>query len=541
MTTIQKIINSAPYVFMFLLSGGILSASAMSFFELNTAILPLLFFIFGFVSILFIIFLDFNFPKLDKRESIICLLLALLLSATRLMYMLEPALTLSFNAVCWDDLWHIQELSSLIYSEEYPPKSTFIKSNFLSFYYAPWVAGAALFKLGILATIKQAYFIICTLYSIVFSYSAFAAGKVLYPSFLGAQRALTVLIIFFGGFDFFFGITNLALNIYNSSFDFAIPHAEWWMDYFGFKVQFPNFFTMALWVPHHLSSALAILFGVYILNEKQGKLVIFLAGVCFSYALFASVFVVVGSIPLLFYIFLIEKKLRVQFILAFFWSMILSLPLFWMYMDRGGENGFSIFGALSQFWLENIIFAFIFYMFLLLLEFFPIFLAIYLHKRLENKALLILSTSYLFSTFFFAYGGSNNFAMRGCILPVATLFYIVAPQLYKLYTTEKKLIIILLIPFFIGGVWEYFSFAAGAIRSAYHSNTYFNRVAYESNVNHGLPPSSSLISNDSSNQYEWYLLENIKIENKANLIPPDVEIINHDNKYRLTFQKLINW
>lgn len=535
---LENLVNISPYLFIFILSGGILSVSLMNFFELNTEYITLLFLVFGSTSVLLAKKINIEFPKLNRIESFLCIFLALLFSFPRLPYLIETLLNNSFNAACWDDWWHIQEFASLIYSREYPPRSTFDQSNFLSFYYAPWVFGAAIFKIGIFDTIKQIMFISHLLYSLIFSYAALAAGKILYQSSKGFQWTLFFMIVFFGGFDFFFGFASLLYKIYKSSFDGVIPHAEWWMSYFGFKIQLSNFFTLVLWVPHHLSSALAILLGLFIINRGTNAFSILLSGICFAFSFFSSVFVFIGAIPLFILYFIRVKNSRFPLIISFIVSVLVSSPLIWMYLRKDSANGFIFFGALNNFWKDNKILAFFLFLCLLAIDFFPIIFAGFLKKNVRDIQLLFISTLYLILTFFISYSGANNFAMRGSIIPIFSIYYVMAPQLYKFFSEKNRFFIVLFLPFFMGSIWEFASFSTNALKN-YQNNTEFNKIAYKSNSEHGVPPNDLVMSESENFEYGWYLLENMKKNNKENLTPQDLEIMNKDNDFRLSFKKIL--
>ncbi len=536
---LEKFVNYIPFIIIFVISGNILSASLMNFFEMSSVKLPLYFFISGLIGTLLFKNLKINFPKLNKKESIIVLLLTLLIAFPRIPYLLEPFFNTSLNAACWDDWWHIQEFSSLIYTNNYPPKSTFNNNMFLSFYYAPWIVGAALFKLGMFETIKQALFITNLLYSLIFSYAIFISSKILYNTSIKIQKSFIIMLVFYGGFDFVYGLTTSLYNvIVKNNFEKILTHSEWWMGVLGFKLQFSNFFTLSLWVPHHLSSAIAILFGLYLIYEDRKKFAFILTGICFSFALFSSVFVVIGAIPIILYLIFKIKKIRRTFIFSFIVSLIISTPMLWMYLDKNME-GFILLGALHDFWKFHLYLSFPIFLIILSLEFLPIVVVLFIYKQIDHYILFIIAIIYLISTFFISFSGANNYAIRGSIIPILVIIYVTAPLVNKALYEKKKIMYFLFIPFFLGGIWEYLSFTKNALNSYSNSFTSFNKRVYQSNIKHGSTPNENLILESKKTEYGWYLIENRKNNNKEFLKNPDIEIMNSDNIYRIKYDTLL--
>jgi hypothetical protein len=331
----------------------------MNFFESPTAHAPILYVIFGVATAILVVLSGIRFPPLTRHEHLSCCALACVLFIPRISYLFEVAL--GYSVIPYgDDLFHIQDLASIVHSENFPPRSTFDNSKYLSYYYAPWMLGAAIYWAGLVLTVKQAVAATILVYEFCFTYFAMYACKILFeqPTY---QRTFLILCVFYGGFDFIYWFSGLT---------FIPSHSEWWAFDFGFALQFSNFFTLALWVQQHFISVASISLGIYCLAKARNFVGSFLAGVFFLAGFFSSAFVALGSAPIVAWFIFKQRLIRaVPVVLMSF--LLFSLPLWWIYLQKnvaGYEIGFQMFGAVGDFWKHKISVAFLVFLLVIALS-----------------------------------------------------------------------------------------------------------------------------------------------------------------------------
>lgn len=526
-----------PTIFFGVVAANIISLSLMEFFECATWLLSIVFPAVFAVAVWQFRAAGVPFPTLSRRTHGCVAAVVAALAFPRLAYLLEPLLGYSADAACWDDWWHIQEFASIIYSPHFPPESTQMHGMYFSFYFAPWMLGAALFQLLHLATVKQAIFLAGLLYNFAFVYAAVYAARIAFPEQPRRSRLFLGVLLLYGGFDVVFGVFKAwhGLTIGNL-------HAEWWATMFGFKLQYASTITLMLWVPHHLVAALAVLLGYYCLKTLPSWRGAVVAGICFGFAGFSSVFAVIGAIPIVGYLILRNRVSWKWSALAAALSLLIGLPVFWMYLGRKSE-GFIFFGELAPYWEAHKLKAFGIFLLIIGAEFFPVLLGsmLSLRDRKFDRGLFLICVGYLFSNFFLAFAGANNFAMRGSIVPAFALYYLAIPGLERVldWKQPKTLCWVryALVIFFLGGLWEYVDFTGFAMQSTGQVNK-LREETLASNVIHGQPPSAALLARAERTEYGWYALENRKSVDKSRLNPGDIEMINRDNQYRVTFRRL---
>lgn len=510
----------------------IMTASAMNFFEAGTGLLPWVFASFLFLNFAMLRKLRAAIPAHSSREMLFIVLGALVLSLPRLGYFLEPALEASVNAVGWDDWWHVQEMASLIYSESYPPKSTFVQNAFLSFYYAPWMVGATLYSTGLLATVKQAlFFNYLLVYLFVLSVAVLAA-RVLFRDSVTLRRIFLGLLILYGGANFFFVLMKEP---------WLLPHREWWARaVFGAQLQYSSFFTLVMWVPHHLIGATTAVCALYFIVAVPSLWGGVVGGVFLAFSAFASIFALIGAIPLGFWMIVRYRRRIWSFVTASAVTGVLGLPLIWMYLERDGEAGFRLFGAFGDMVLPL---SLVVFLIIVCTEFLPIVLGsrwIFRNGRPEARMAFLLASLFIGSTWMISYTGSNNYAGRGSIVSIWMLFYAATPFFREVFTGGfGRWARIAVIPFLLGGLTEF----AHMGRNGYISLASvgpLNRLAYGVNTQPGSMVPDGLPAQFDEVDYGWYLVEKRKPQDKPQLGPLDLEIINSDNRYRFTLPRLLD-
>lgn len=525
-------------------TSNILSMSIINFFELSSQALPGIYL--ACFALLLLTTRKLNFPSLNRGWLMTSLVLALILFLPRLPYLLEPFFRVSMNAVCFDDWWHFQELSSLVNTTKYPAISTFNKSSYLGFYYAPWMLAAAMsFGRGV-TTLRQSIGATHLIYLVIIASFICTAACVLFRQRL-ERLVFFSLCVFYGGFDFgFWLLKSLAHR------NFTPENVEWWPQALGLRLQYSNFFTLNLWVIHHTLSAVIFLLACWLLaSQPQKPAKAILPGLLFASSLFSSVFVFIGGLPLLLAL-VIQQSIRLRSLLVtIFYTSLVSAPLLWIYLAKttgDSKDGFRFLTTSNS----PLPIAFFFFLVVVCLELGPLlWLA---GKRVKSNQMLPLyfgSSAYLLSTFAISLSGYNNYAMRGSILPIFTLIFLATPTLCswlrKALSGPKEMskqnlvlcvALLLLLPYLGGGLLEYTTFFTNATANIRQSlNGESNKLAYFYNLNRqAFDGDSAVISKDSS--FTWYLFDQ-HIANKANLNHSDSEIIISDNSFRFSLPRLL--
>lgn len=506
------------------------SASLLNFFEASTALLPATFGIIW-IAVSFVLWKSpIQFPRLTPHWHVAAISVAVVLAIPRLAYILEPAFQTSVAAVNYDDSWHIQEIVSMTKSESFPLLSTFDPEKYLRFYYAPWVIPATLNLLGLAVTVKQAIGISHILFSLVFVYSLAYAAAYLFKD-NSTRRGFFLIVLLYGGFDFI----HWSLTAQG-----RLQHAEGWAGTLGFGVQFSNSATLALWVPHHTMAAVAIFMGAFLLRSSPHFAPKIIAGMLFASAVFSSPFVVIGAIPLLTAWGLAQqlgslKKLWIPLLVA----AAVTIPLAWILLQTS-ESGFIIFpnaGFSDPIALMLGASSLPRFMLVLGLEFGPLILAIIYSRRNRLAwATAGLACTYLITTYFIAYTGSNNFALRGSIVPILALIYLATPKLVVWFREPKHLARKGVLALWFGGaLLEVASFTAAARTALDTSFLAANTAIYKFNTT---GDESSLGQATSELERGRYLVESVDLPWGEPLSGPDLEIIGQGSEFRVTWGRV---
>lgn len=521
-----------PLAMAAVLGANVVTMSVANFFEVRTSAIALNYAAaFAACASLFIRS-RVSFPSLSRREHLLCVAAGLILFLPRMAYLFEGALGYAVNAACPDDWSHIQELASMVHSVRYPVRTTFDRDKLLGFYYAAWMPGAAVFSAaslaGAITTVKVALGLTNLLYGLFFAYAAMYAAKILFAE-RRHQLALVIGLLLYGGFDFLWWLAR----------DYPVPTtgAEWWTMEFGFFMQFSNFVTLALWVPHHLIAAVAIGLALFVLNGSSRASAWVMAGLLFSSAVFSSAFVAIGAVPLVAWFFVRQRIKALITMTAVF--VVVSAPLFWLYLGKE-EVGFRMFGALNDERRANLVVAAGVFSILLLLEFLPLLVAAAASLRNRTAPVTIFAgaLAYLLSTFAVAYSGFNNYAMRGAIVPIFTLTVLAVPALSAWWQRGPVAIRALFVVYLLGSPLAYAAFARGAIEAFAASRTVFNIAALESNTGPDAWTDPALIEQSAQQPMGWYLLEKKKPSTKRPIEEIDLELMTSDSPLRVTFARL---
>lgn len=528
-------VRLVPLVLFAMVGGSIGTMSVGNALELSTASVPLVFLVTSLLAASLFVLARVPLPALSRGEHGAAIGLASLLALPRVPYLFEPLVGAAFDAACWDDWWHVQELASIVHSPSFPLRSTFVPDALFSFYYAAWMPGAAAFLASVLVTAKQALFVDTLLLQVMATYAVVYGGHVLFATDVSRRRVYMFAVVCFGGFDAVYGVVTMAAN-WLRGVSHAIPHAEWWPTAVGFELQHSNFFTLALWVPHHLAAAVAVGFVLMLLSGPLTPSRGAAAGIAFAYAAFASAFVWLGALPFVAWVVLRRRPALAGLAVCGAVSAGLALPLAWMYL-RGDAPGIEWFGVVQDYWYERgFWWSLPAFVGVLAVEFFPVLVALWVghQTQVERRVPLLLAAAFLLSTYVVAYHGANNYATRGAAVPILVLIYLAVPGLSTLASARTWRTWVL-VPFFLGGLWELASFS-NAARHAYMHLTPFHHAVLESNLRHGQVPSADLQDAAEGVPEGWYLIENHREAAKPHLRESDQELYTRDERLRFSLR-----
>jgi len=490
----------------------------------------------------------------SKKEKVLLAFafigISLLFILPRAGYVAEYFLGYAINPVCADDYWHFQELSSLINTESYPPVSSFDSSKYLSFYYAPWMFVVFIYYAISLGanTIKSSYFMGYTIYIVLVVYSIFYFSYRLSRS-KKQFYFLIYIVLLYSGFESVYIFTN------------PINHNEWWMlDYFGLKMQFSSFSTLTLWVMHHLLSAVSLLLAYYVfsnlkLMQARKGFGYVLVAILLVNAFYSSVFVFLGAVPFAIYVALRELKTnRASIIYIGIISVLLVSPMLWMYLGKHSESGFILLPhveRLSNVRLREALFSLsmlkslVKFIALVSLELIVYLLVIAksaktIGKERRRLVLLVLALGFIISTFFIAYPGANNYAMRGAIVPLLILGYIVS-EYFDREVRVNVITIPLLALLALGSFNEAIMFNQTGYDNVFKHHDFLDerRIVYRLNTDRGAKTLEydnlddrlkNVMVADESNFF--YLAEKIILNCPRSLREPDIELIS-DGPFKL--------
>jgi hypothetical protein len=523
---------------MQLLLGGILGAniltmSVMNFLEAPPRLIPPIYFACMAAICLVMTPRLPALPALSRRQHLICLAFAVALFLPRITYLLEVSLGYSVTPV-GDDTLHIQHLVSIVQTPTFPPKSTFDPAQYLSYYYAPWMLGAAIYELGILSTIKQALAITVLTYCLLFSYAVMYASRLLFTD-KALQRAFCIICITYGGFDFFYWLSTLT---------FVPSHSAWWALEFGFILQYSNFIVLTLWVQQHTLAALAIFYTLLITSRSSGTSTGVLAGIFCLSALYSSVFVVIGAIPLLLWQHARIKPAASTLLAAALTFFVVCIPLWWLYLGKSAGVGFQLFYELTPFWQSHKRAAFLVFLLVISLQYGPLLLgsgfSAIREPNIYRSTLLLGCVVFLLSTFFVSFTVGNNYAMRGSIVSTFTLIYLATPALHRwIGTAQRPWARFLIAGYFLGGLLEYTSFTRNAWIGLFQSNTPLRAEILRFNEGVSRVDPRDLALRAETSARDWYLLERARPA-KLHVSDDDVATMGTDSDYRVTLDRLFH-
>jgi len=526
-------ILSLPYWgtlgFIALACADIASMIAMNVARLHIAVLPFVFAAF-FIAFAMIVRSTVpaprNAPALPRRDIMALVLMAIFFSTfcalARISYIIDPFFNKLAPVVCSDDLWHVQEISSLVNSDRYPAVSSFAPGKYLSFYYAAWMFPSALYKAASFLTIKAAFGLSLFVYTF---------AVVLTLCHLSIQTARSTKHIVFGLF---------LVGLYSGLEPFYPFQSHSWMRRFGFAVQFSNFPVLILWVMHHLLAAVALVTVLYLLRQSEVKnwwLFAVVAPLLVVFAFYSSVFVSLSALPLLLFVWVKAFRSSHFHALAFAATCtVLTFSILWLYLGRSsgfivmhhgahlGSRHFGLFGG------------FIIFVVLIAVNFAPHVWAslrmLHRSSSLEDKILAIYCLLYLISTYFIGFPGANNYAMRGAILPVMLLGWTAAKYLAELKV--RPVLCVLAFMTCLASLGEVAYFDAHAMVFTYrefHSSVTERDAIQSWNKDRNMqqPPAATvqrLIDADDTKR-SFYLLERIVYGVHGPLHPSDLELINN--------------
>jgi hypothetical protein len=378
-------------------------------------------------------------PRLSPAyvRRLICAAIAFggLCAAVRWAYVAEP-FRHQISAAVGDDLWHIQELNSLVNSPRYPAGSSFVPANYLSFYYASWMPAVALyFALPFhFFTLSTALFAVNALYDLLLPLTLLGIALPLAKSRRQMNWAIYLVALWSG-----------VQSLYSVQQPF---HDDSWplRDLFGLNLQFSNFATLMIWVIHHLCSAVALLLADSIWRGGREFRRVAFCSVLLAFSVNSSAFVVLGAAPLLLFLLIRESRREMWPAVACLGlAGALAAPLLWIYLRKPEGIGFQMplhhghwmhlpnWLALPAIdWRHGFASGLALFLILLIVQFFfvPWFIARgWGVLTRSDRALSAISVAYLLSTYCVGFTGANNYCMRGAIVPTIVLCWIASAHL----------------------------------------------------------------------------------------------------------------
>lgn len=327
-----------------------------------------------------------------------------------------------------DDYWHIQELASLITSPRFPPKLNFFPSSYLHFYYLPWLPSAAASDVmqSIFGDplIKLTYAIGSMALGIAASFILIAFVRhVLAPA--QCETALLAVIAMGASVEGLFALRDFLQGVSSDP--------EWWQTRLLIKANFTMWTNLLVWVPHHLISAMAFLLSILIATEpktlliRESPLSFLAAGFLLGFSFFSSVFAFIGAMIAALPLFYQFKRRPTYLAIGSFAFVVPSLPLLYIYLHSDSKGGFLFFESYLT-WANHFSFVgagivgMVLAMAFMYLEIGWIF-----YDTIRNNpaalrqsclgGMAAFSAAFLVSTVFVSFKGSNNYAIRGFIVP----------------------------------------------------------------------------------------------------------------------------
>ncbi|MEI9993453.1 MAG: hypothetical protein WDM91_02570 [Rhizomicrobium sp.] len=341
------------------------------------------------------------------------------------------------DAITTDDPWHFQEVASLVTTAHFPPRLNYQPDAYLHYYYLAWLPAAAasgLLKLiGLGPAIKATYALDAGLIGIAFAFAFILFQRHVLPP---PARKFAIIALFVAG-----AVPDGAAALYAAWKHHALVDVEWWQGAFWSGNQFSSVTSLFLWVPQHLAAVVAVLFAVMLVTEprtlkpKDAPLAYLAAGLLLGFALFSSLFVVLGGFvalsPLLLRV--LRERPR-QLLPGLAVAALLALPLLYIYRNTGSGEGPAL-GIVYRYWRDMhhgsafwgvVGIGVVAFEMILEVGWLPLYAyALAGQKFLKSPlgAVAVASTLFLLSTAVVSFPVSHNYAMRGSLIPMILLVY----------------------------------------------------------------------------------------------------------------------
>ncbi len=369
-------------------------------------------------------------PQLDKTSLALALLMLVMLTLPRLVYLLQWLPNTEVRVI-GDDYAHLAELAAMTMSNSYPLRSPPSADYLFSFYYAAFYPPAILYMLLPMITLKDALIAGNFFYHLLILLSIVEIGHLFFRRPLQI-RWFVFLLTLFSGLDWLAKPMALTTTY------------EWWQkDFFAANTQISSFFTGMYWTIHHMVGFYAIvigavwLFWAFTRRRWQKPLLISLLA---AGAFYCSPFSVL-SLPffaVLHWRLLWRHVIRTwMFVYA---AVTAAIPLF-LFLHRQAHSSLepSTFRwqFTGEFWLDKLLSLPIYLLLVPLVEFaalpFLLLLVLRSMSRLDRRY-LAMSVPFFLLTYLVAFANTGNFSMRGMFLPTFVLFYLFAKYSLDLAT-----------------------------------------------------------------------------------------------------------
>ena len=377
-----------------------------------------------------------NFP-VDTASLIFLGLALLLLTVPRLTYLIDwlPDNTTLTHS---DDYARMLEIFAMTGNSNYPLMSPSNAGFPFSFYYST-LYPFSLIKLSLpFMTIKESISIGNLFYHILVLFSLYEIARLILRD-SRKVRPFVFLCTLYGGLDW------LASGQIFSLFG----HFEWWQTQLSGNTQVSSIYTGLFWTIHHFLGAYsivvayAILFYSHSFKETSRKIALVL--IIFTSAFYASPFAFM-SIPLFVFIHreIAWKAIRSWYSLPILLFAVVPLPIF---LNKFSQQSFiwSTFRLqiTDNFYVDKILSLPLYVTLVPLVELLaiPIILLV-IWKWINRVQRQYVAASWLFfvATYFIAYSGANNFAMRGMLVPTLVFFFVFAQHWPQIEQSMKALI-----------------------------------------------------------------------------------------------------
>jgi hypothetical protein len=353
---------------------------------------------------------------------------------SRVGYLAEAQLGMVIEPVCWDDWFHLQDVSSVANTERFPPTSAMRPDRYLSIYYAPWMFVAFLYKAVPVGpnTLKTSLAVGIGIHALLSAYTAVYLSRQL------AQRRTQFMLLCY---------LFLAYAGVESLFIFTHPGAqlEWWTRWYGVDVHLPSWPQQLLWVMHHLSATLSTVLAAWVFTapdrdpaSHRSWRVSCVCGLLLVHALFSSAFVVIGAIPLgLAFVAWRWRRWR-DLVLVGSVATAGALSVLWIYL---GKDTKFVYGkhvkdlAIHQFGVQDPawdwVLSFGRFVGLEVLDLLGPVLLLVLGLRTwlrdkRDRVLVLAGVGFLLAIFFVSFSGIDNLAARGVMIPLLGLSWVAA-------------------------------------------------------------------------------------------------------------------